>query len=789
VTGKPSYKELENRVIELEQQIQKFQSTAVKYQTLFHSFPHGISISDAQGNIIETNAAAEKMLGIRKEEHENRSIDSQEWQIIRPDGSDMPPEAWASVLALKENRIITNQKMGIVKSGQEISWINVTAAPLPLEGHGVVVTYGDISDQVRTKEMIVNTEKKWQHILANTPQIGISINPDGKIIFANNFFQKLTGWTKEEIIGQDWFDLFIPGTIREEVRNIFKTVMTQKDTTGFSTYENDILTRNGEMRHISWANVITRDTNNQIIDVTCLGIDLTERKHAEELLKTSYERFFTVLNSIDATIFVADMKTHEILFMNQCMIDNFGRDMTGEVCWKAFRGESGPCSCCTNDQLIDKNGNPADVCVWHDQNPITGKWFINHDRAIEWTEGRLVRIQIATDITEYRKLEDKLLQAHKMDAIGTLAGGIAHDFNNILSSIIGFTELSLEDVEKGSALEDNLNEVFTAGKRARDLVKQILAFARQTEDVSQPIQVDIIIKEVIKLIRSSIPAVIEIRQSITSDSLILGNPTQIHQILMNLCSNAAYAMEDKGGILDIALKDIVIEHASRFEKTELKPGHYLQLTLADTGTGIPSDIIHSIFEPYFTTKPVGEGTGLGLSMVHGIVKSYGGQVTVESELGKGTVFTIYLPVFKNQTAAISPKPEDLPAGMEQILFVDDEEPIARMGGRILERLGYQVTTRTSSIEALELFRMDASRFDLVISDMTMPNMTGDRLAVELMKIRPDIPIILLTGYSKKISDETAKEIGIRAFAFKPIVKADLAGTIRKILDEAKNPAQ
>lgn len=784
--GKPSYKELENRVIELEQQIEKFQSIAIKYQTLFHSFPHGISVSDAQGNIIETNVAAEKMLGIRKEEHEKRSIDGQEWQIIRPDGSGMPPEEWASVLALKENRIITNQKMGIVKSGHEISWINVTAAPLPLEGHGVVVTYGDISDQMRTKEMIVNTEKKWQHILANTPQIGISINPDGKIIFANDFFQKLTGWKKEEILGQDWFDMFIPGTMREEIRNVFKTVMAQKDTAGFSTYENDILTRKGEIRHVSWANVLTRDANNQIVDVTCLGVDLTERKHTEELLKTSHERFLTVLNSIDATIYVADMKTHEILFMNQCMIDSFGRDMTGEVCWKAFRGESGPCSYCTNDQLIDENGNPAGVCVWHDKNPINGNWYINHDRAIEWTKGHLVRIQIATDITEYRKLEDKLLQAHKMDAIGTLAGGIAHDFNNILSSIIGFTELSLEDAEKGSALEDNLNEVFTAGKRAKDLVKQILAFARQSEDVSQPIQVDIIIKEVIKLIRSSIPAVIEIRQNITSDSLILGNPAQIHQILMNLCSNAAYAMEDKGGILDIALKDIVINPSSDPEKAKLKPGQYIRLTVTDTGTGIPSDIIHSIFEPYFTTKPVGEGTGMGLAMVHGIVESYGGQVTVDSELGKGTVFTIYLPVLKKQTAAIPAKPEELPAGTERILFVDDEEPISRMGGRILERLGYQVTTRTSSIEALELFRINASRFDLVISDMTMPNMTGDRLAVELMKIRPDIPIILLTGYSKKMSDETAKKIGIRALAYKPIVKTDLARTIRKILDEVKN---
>ena len=294
-------------------------------------------------------------------------------------------------------------------------------------------------------------------------------------------------------------------------------------------------------------------------------------------------------------------------------------------------------------------------------------------------------------------------------------------------------------------------------------------------------------KEVLNFIRSTIPTIIEIQEDIKSESLILGNATQVHQVLMNLCTNAAYAMEDSGGTLNISLKDVFVDKNKL--SIGMKPGDYVEIKVADTGTGIPPDIIDSIFEPYFTTKAHGEGTGIGLAMVHGVVESYGGQISVESQLGKGTTFTIHLPITKKQSAQDDYVPEELPTGTERILFVDDEATIAKMGSQILERLGYSVTTRTSGIEALELFRTKPNDFDLVVTDMTMPNLTGDKLAVELMKIRPEIPVILCTGYSKKISDETASEIGIKAFAYKPVVKADLAKSVRKVLDEAKSENQ
>ena len=386
---------------------------------------------------------------------------------------------------------------------------------------------------------------------------------------------------------------------------------------------------------------------------------------------------------------------------------------------------------------------------------------------------------------ENEKLEIQLCQAHKMESIGTLAAGIAHDFNNILSAVIGFTELALNAVEKETPIQEDLQEVYKAGLRAKDLVRQISSFARQSSEELKLIRIDTIIKEVLNFIRSSIPTTIEIKQNIVSDSLIMGNSTQLHRIMMNLCTNAAHAMENKGGALEIILKDITIDRVPMRGNSHLKSGNYIEIKVSDTGDGIAPQIIDKIFEPYFTTKGPGEGTGMGLAMVHGIVETYGGKIFVESKLGKGTIFTIYLPVAREGKAHQQYKVKELPTGQERILFVDDEAQIAKMASRMLGQLGYSVTTRTSSVDALEVFKAKPSDFDLVISDVTMPKMTGDQLAKELLEIRPDIPVILCTGYSKRLSEEKSSEIGIKAFAHKPIVKEDLATTVRRVLDKAK----
>ena len=390
-------------------------------------------------------------------------------------------------------------------------------------------------------------------------------------------------------------------------------------------------------------------------------------------------------------------------------------------------------------------------------------------------------VEIMEDITERQRLEMQSRQAQKMEALGTLAGGIAHDFNNILSAIMGFSELCLDEVEPGAALEENLREVLHASRRARDLVRQILVFSRQGETDRKPIQSGLVIKEALKLLRSILPSTIEIEIQVDSRSLVLGDPTQIHQIIMNLGANAADAMEANGGVLVVSLKDIHMDDPAVWG-VRLPPGTYQHLTVADTGDGIPPEHLDAIFEPYFSTKPEGKGTGLGLSVVHGIVHGLEGGIRVNSALEKGTMFDIFLPVMEFQAPEQRQEDKFLAGGLEKVLFVDDEPQIAGMAKRHLERLGYGVEIRTDSREALELFKKRHAEFDLVITDVTMPYMSGDRLAGELLKIEPRLPIILCTGYSTRVSEERIARLGIKAVAMKPLVRDELARLMRKVLD-------
>lgn len=407
-------------------------------------------------------------------------------------------------------------------------------------------------------------------------------------------------------------------------------------------------------------------------------------------------------------------------------------------------------------------------------------------------------VAVKRDVTEEIKLEEKIRQSQKMESIGTLAGGIAHDFNNILSAIIGYSELSLDDASKDSMLYANLQEVLKAGSRAKDLVKQILVFSRQGKLERKPIQVSLIVKEALKLLRASLSSNIDISQNTVptqGQDIVLADPTQIHQILMNLCTNAAHAMQEKGGVLEVGIQNVEVGNQElglpnmESEKSEIRnsipleltPGPYLRLTVNDTGCGMSADVMERIFDPYFTTKEKGVGTGLGLATVHGIVKKYGGTVTVYSEPGKGSIFSVYLPVIQREEISEKETEEPIPTGNERVLFVDDEQSLAQLGKQMLSRLGYEVETRTSSVEALQLFWVKPDNFDLVITDMTMPNMTGDDLVRELLHIRPDIPIIMCTGFSEKAIGERTKEMGIRAVVMKPLVMRELAETIRRVL--------
>lgn len=384
---------------------------------------------------------------------------------------------------------------------------------------------------------------------------------------------------------------------------------------------------------------------------------------------------------------------------------------------------------------------------------------------------------------EQQRLQQQLRYAQKMEALGTLSGGIAHDFNNILAAIIGFTELVADNAKKGSPDERHLKRILEASLRGRDLVKQMLTFSSKTEQAmkqtKKPFQLRRLINDTFPLIRAATPTTINIRVNAPSQSLIFGDPGQIQQLLMNLYTNATHAMREKGGALDIDLTDVRIDTEN---PQGMAPGLYVKLVVRDTGAGIPPDIIDRIFDPFFTTKGLGPGTGLGLSVVHGIVRQSKGYITVESEFGKGSTFIVYLPTIAGKVETEPTDDAALPSGDERILFIDDEEALAEMGEGILSELGYRVTSRTDAGDALSLLKEDPSRFDLVITDQTMPNMTGIELARQIFALRPGMPVILCTGFSQLVDADKAKAAGISAFEMKPLTKREIARTIRNVLD-------
>ena len=642
----------------------------------------------------------------------------------------------------------------------------------------------------RIQEELGKTKNRYTHLYDFAPTGYFTVNKKGAIEEANLTMAVMLGVERSGLTGK-MLSHFI---LKDDQDVFYKHRQRLLETEAPQICELRLVKKDGRQFFARLECVIIKTKGDEFGEIRAAVSDITESKRSEEALRHNEKRYRSLFNSIRDAILVADTN-RTIIDCNQAFIDLFGylkKEVLGKPTLSIYESEEEFRR--MGVAIKDHMGDPGFLYIVNYQKRNgsvfpgeTNVFYLQDDKGA--TVGFIGLIRDVTQSQQaqedHEKLKAQLSQAQKMESIGNLAGGIAHDFNNILSSIIGFTELSLDEVTKGSDLEDHLQEVYTAGKRAKDLVRQILTFARQTNEEVKPIHIDEIVKESLILIRSALPTNIEIKKTITSDSLVVGNPELIQQTLMNIASNAADSMEENGGVLTVTVSDAVIDQAFATSHNLLGAGDHVKITVADTGTGIPPEVIHSIFEPYFTTKASGRGTGLGLASVHGTVKKYGGSITVESQPGQGSIFTILLPVTRRKAVIHPYQPETLPRGTERILFVDDELPIVKMGRQALERLGYEVTARTSSVEALELFQSKPDAFDLVVTDMTMPNLTGDRLAIELMKIRRDIPVILCTGYSKKIADETALEIGIKDFAYKPIVKADFAKTVRKVLDEAK----
>jgi two-component system, cell cycle sensor histidine kinase and response regulator CckA len=514
--------------------------------------------------------------------------------------------------------------------------------------------------------------------------------------------------------------------------------------------------------------------------------DVTERKITEQLLKESERKFRKIFALSPQAIALTDFESGKMTDVNQkvCELTHYQRN-----------------------ELIGRKTTELNLYSPEDRGRFISELKMNGSvNGLEMTftaknGEKLIALMYATsinvadqnliltifvDITEQKKMEHQLSQAQKMESIGSLAGGIAHDFNNLLFPIVGLSEMMLSDFPPDSPEHHNLHEIFLAGKRGRELVQQILSFSRQSEQQLIPVHIQKVLKEVCNLCRATIPTDIPIARDIqTNCGPVMADPTQIHQIAMNLITNAFHAVEPVGGTISIQLTEVDVTSMDD-PAGDLVPGRYAMLSVSDTGIGIDGAVINKIFDPYFTTKEKGRGTGLGLATVYGIVKAHGGDIRVISDIGKGATFHVYLPLLeKTQNAEAEKEMTSLPTGTEHILVVDDEKPIVHLEKQMLERLGYQTSSFTSSRDALYAFKTEPSKFDLVITDMNMPNLNGMQLATELIDIRLDIPIILCTGFSQRIKSEKAEALGIRAMLMKPVGMKDLAQKLREVLDETK----
>ena len=506
------------------------------------------------------------------------------------------------------------------------------------------------------------------------------------------------------------------------------------------------------------------------------------RKEAEKTVRAAQKRWEEIFEAIGHMAVVVDAG-HRITAANRSAVKQTGltkEALIGARCHDIFHNSGKPVTGCPMENYIKhKTAGSTEMIV-----EAWDKTFICNSTPVFASNGGFLKlIHIFTDITRRKVLEKELIQAHKMEAIGTLAGGIAHDFNNILSAQIGFSQLALNNAEKGSLMEDDLTEILNCGHRAKELVRQILTFARQSDEEYAHIHLDYIVKEVSKFIRSTIPTSIELKTRVESASSIFANATQIHQVLMNLCTNAAHAMKAEGGVLEISLTDTTADRENPAEINGLEPGAYARIEVSDTGTGIPAGVLEKIYEPYFTTKPQGEGTGMGLAVVQGIVKDIGGRIRLKTAPDQGTVFTILIPVAEKTPPESKAEETSLKTGGgEHILLVDDEESITKVGKRILEGAGYRVTVANKPLEALAGFKEDPGKFDLVMTDLTMPGITGEKLMEKILEIRSDIPVVLCTGYqNKKLLDGDVKGL-CSAFVQKPIDQTVLIKTLREVLD-------
>jgi PAS domain S-box-containing protein len=632
------------------------------------------------------------------------------------------------------------------------------------------------------EESLRETTQTLQALVKASPLAILATDPDVNVIMWNEAAERMFGWREEEVMGQ-----FLPTVPEHELprlHNLVGGALHGESLTGVQVVRQR---KDGSLLDISLSNAPLYGADGAIKGVMAILEDITSRKDLEKeraLLATAVEQAAEGLAITD--------KGGNLQYVNPAFEGLTGLARTETRNFYGWLTDVAERDTISREELL---GSIRSGKVWFGRLNLGAGSGASRNIALTVAPVRdelqkIVRhVAVLRDVTEVVRLEGQLHQAQKMEAIGTLAGGIAHDFNNILMGMIGYTEMVLSQTPDDSKTWRMLQSVLDGGKRAADLVRQILAFSHQGKETRKPVKISTTVKETLRLLRASLPSTIEIRRDFSgaSSDLVLADPTQLHQVLLNLCTNSSHAMRGKTGVLEIGLRNIQFRADTELPHPKLKPGPYVLLSVSDTGHGIDHSILDRIFDPFFTTKNRGEGTGLGLAVVRATMENHGGAITVESEVGRGSTFHLFFPrheahLISEPTIISSP----LQGGIEHILVLDDEPTNAKMLGQTLELLGYHVTVKTSSIDALELLRKDPKTFDLLITDQTMPNLTGVDLTKLLLRIRPDLPVILCTGFSEDVSEETARSIGIRRFILKPVLRWQIAEAVREVLDECRS---
>lgn len=780
-----------------------------KLHSIIQGSPIPTFVIDKDHLVVQWNKAMEALSGIKSEDVLNTK---EHWRAFyrseRPCLSDLvldqSPEKIVTLYGgkAKVSTLIPDAYVGtdfFPDIGDKGKWLNFTAAAIR-DSRGniteVVETLIDVTNSKLAEAALREGEERYRSLFEGVPVGLYRTTPDGWIEDANPAFIEMYGYPdRETLLRTNARDIYMDPEQRRQIQ-----IVMERDGTvrGFETL---VRKYDGTVRWVRINGRAVEDDDGTVLFYEGSVEDITERRHAVEDLQKERDRiqkYFDVAGVMilvinrDQTIGQINKKGCEILgyseeeIIGKNWFDHFLpaeiRQKVKFVFDKIISGEVEPFEFFENP-VLTRDGRER-LIAWHNS-VLTDE----HGKVVATIGSGQDITELKQADEERRNLEARLRQSSKMEAIGTLAGGIAHDFNNILSSVLGFTEFAKIKLERGKSIDKELDEVLRAGARARDLVRQILTFSRKSGIQKNPIELSPLIKETLKFLRASIPTTIEIRQDLpSSGSTVMADPTQIHQVLMNLCTNAAHAMKETGGVLDVSLSDVELNDEIELQYKGLAKGRYLRLNIADTGCGIPHEIIDRIFDPFFTTKERGEGTGMGLAVVHGIIEDLGGAITVHSEPGKGTTFHILLPKYEREKIEV-PSPQGIVmTGSGRILFVDDEVGVIASGRGILEHLGYDVVSTTSATQALEIFRSVPHEFDLVLTDMTMPGMTGIELSRELLKIRPDIAIVLCTGSNLGVTKKMISEIGIRDMVMKPMVASELAEAVHSAL-KTKDPGK